>query len=303
MLKGGSPMTFAQPQYLVETDWLAGHLDDPDLRIIDCTSYLPDYFESVEVTKQSGRENHEQGHIPGAVYVDLIHDLSAPDRPDIMYPMPPAEQFAAVMSQLGVGEGTRVILYDGFLNMWSTRVWWMLRSFGFDQAAVLNGGWQKWTAEGRPVSTEPGSYPPAKFVARPRPELIATKAEVLAAIDDEEARLINALSAAEHTGDPDFPHHYTRPGHIPGSANVPFTGVIDLEGTSAYLDPEQLRAQYEAAGGLDDAKIITYCGGGIAASQAAFLLTLLGADNVALYDGSLTEWGADPSLPMDTGTS
>ena len=294
-------MTFTQPQYLVETDWLAEHLDDPDLRIIDCTSYLPDYFEKAEVTKASGAENYAQGHIPGSVYVDLIHDLSDPNRPEIMYPMPPAEQFAAVMSRLGVGDGTRVILYDGFLNMWSTRVWWMLRAFGFDNAAVLNGGWQKWAAEGRQVSTEPGSYPSAEFVARPRPELIATKDEVLAAIDEDQTCLINALSEAEHTGDPSFPHHYTRPGHIPGSENVPFTGVIDLEGTSAYVDSAQLRQQYESAGAMDGEKVITYCGGGIAASQAAFLLTLPGADNVALYDGSLTEWGADPSLPLVTG--
>ena len=296
-------MSFTQPQYLVETGWLAEHLDDPDIRIIDCTSYLPDYFEKADVTKQSGAENYAQGHIPGSVYVDLIHDLSDPDKPEIMYPMPPTEQFTAVMSRLGVGDGTRVILYDGFLNMWSTRVWWMLRAFGFDNAAVLNGGWQKWAAEGRPVSTEPGSYPPAEFVPDPRPELIATKEDVLAAINDEETRLINALSEAEHTGDPSFPHHYTRPGHIPTSENVPFTGVIDLGGTSAYLDPEQLRAQYGAAGAFDGDKVITYCGGGIAASQAAFLLTLLGAEKIALYDGSLTEWGADANLPMVTGAS
>jgi thiosulfate/3-mercaptopyruvate sulfurtransferase len=294
-------MTFVNPQYLVETDWLERHLKDPDIRVVDCTQYLPGYFENIELSTASGRENYLQGHIPGAAYVDLLEELVDRDRKGVYSPMPPAEQFAAVMSRIGVGTGTRAVLYDDFLGMFATRIWWMLRAFGFDNAAVLNGGLLKWKNEGRPISTAPSTYPPATFVPQPRPELIAHKEDVLAAIDDPQTCLLNALSEGEHNGDPAFPHHYTRPGHIPGSVNVPFLGVIDMQSGNEYLAATSLREQYANAGALDSDRVITYCGGGIAASQAAHLLTMLGVENVALYDGSLTEWGADPNLPMATG--
>ena len=296
-------MKFVNPQYLVETDWLAEHLADPDLRIIDCTQYLPGYGDNVEITTISGRENYGRGHIPGAAYVDLLGELSDRSRTGIYAPMPPAEQFAAVMSRIGVGDGTRVVLYDDFLGMYAARVWWMLRAFGFDNAAVLNGGWKKWTSEGRPVSTEPATYPPATFVPRPQPELIASKEDVLAAIPDEDVTIVNALLEPEYTGDPAFPHHYGRPGHIPRSVNVPFATVVDMAGDTRFAPADDLRQRFADAGALDSERVITYCGGGIAASQTALLLTLLGQENVALYDGSMTEWGADPTLPLVTGAS
>jgi thiosulfate/3-mercaptopyruvate sulfurtransferase len=301
-------MTFVNPQYLIETDWLAAHLADPELRILDCTQYLPGYTENVAVTTVSGRANHEEGHIPGAAYVDLLADLTDRDRQGIYAPMPRPEQFAAVMERIGVGEGTRVVLYDDFLGMYAARVWWMLRVFGFDRAAVLNGGWAKWTSEGRPVSTEPAAYPPTTFVPRPRPELIASKEDVLAAIGNLGVCIINALLEPEYTGDPGFPHHYgppgqTRPGHIPRSVNVPFISVVDLSANTAFIPADGLHQRFADAGALGSERVITYCGGGIAASQTAYLLTLLGHANVALYDGSLTEWAADPSLPLVTGAT
>jgi thiosulfate/3-mercaptopyruvate sulfurtransferase len=296
-------MTIANPQYLVETDWLANHLDDPDLRIIDCTQYLPGYTDTVAITTVSGREHYAEGHIPGAAYVDLLGELSDRLRSGIYTPMPPAEQFAAVMSRMGVGEGTRAILYDDFLGMYAARVWWMLRAFGFDSAAVLNGGWRKWTREGRSVSTEPADKPPATFIPRPRPELIASKEDVLAALSDEDVTIINALLEPEYTGDPAFPHHYGRPGHIPRSVNVPFAAVVDMAGDTRFAPADELRRRFAHAGALDSERVITYCGGGIAASQTALLLTLLGQDHVALYDGSMTEWGADPTLPLVTGAA
>jgi thiosulfate/3-mercaptopyruvate sulfurtransferase len=212
--------------------------------------------------------------------------------------MPPAEQFAAVISRYGVREDTRVVLYDDMLNAWAARVWWMLRAFGFDNAGVLSGGWKKWTLEGRPVSTAPSQYAPAQFVARPRPERIAARDEVLASIGSEATCLVNALDPEEYAGR--GPVRYGRPGHIPSSVNLSFLALVNPE-THAYLPPEQLWEQVTRVGATEKDRVITYCGGAIAASSAAFVLTLLGVDNVAVYNGSMTEWAADPTLPLVVG--
>lgn len=291
-------MVFANPSYLVETGWLQDHLGDPDLRVLECTVFLRRSEQGGKsvVVRESGRAAWAEGHIPGSAFADLITDLSDQSA-KLPFMMPPAEQFAESMGRLGVGEGTRVVCYDRAGHAWAARVWWMLRAFGFDNAAVLNGGWKKWTLEGRPVSTKPPSYPPARFVAHPREQLIADKAEVLAAIADGGVCVVNALSAQQHRGEISA---YGRPGHIPSSVNLPHEAALDPQ-TGAYLPAEPLR-QMLAASGIDGAKrVITYCGGGIAASGDALLLTLLGAEDVAVYDGSLSEWAADPALPLEVG--
>jgi thiosulfate/3-mercaptopyruvate sulfurtransferase len=295
-------MGYAHPEYLVETGELEARLGDPALRVIDCTLYLPNYFDESagrRIEMVSGRENYAAGHIPGGAFVDLRADLcDRENRRRFMYPMPPAGQFEEVMSRLGVGEGTRVVLYDDMFNMWATRVWWMLRHFGFDGAAVLSGGWKKWKQEGRPVSTAPCAYPAARFSARPRPGRIADRDEVLASIGRDDRCLVNALDPEEYAGR--GPNRYGRTGHIPSSVNVPFLDVVD-PGTHAYLPAEALRARFERTGTLEAKRVITYCGGGIAATSVAFALGLLGVDDVALYDGSMTEWAADPTLPIVSG--
>jgi thiosulfate/3-mercaptopyruvate sulfurtransferase len=286
----------AHPEYLVETDWLAAHLDDPALRVLECTTILhplPDGGYRAE----SGLATWEAGHIPGSGFADLTGELS--DRTSsLRFMMPPAAQLAAAMSKLGVGSGTRVVLYDRAVNMWAARVWWMLRAIGFDDAAVLNGGWRKWTLEGRPVSTEPCAYPPGRLVARPRPELFADKFTVLAGLGDTATCVLNALTEEQHHGSGGV--HYGRPGRIAGSQNVPARSLVDPK-THAYLPPDQLRKQFDASGALGSGRVITYCGGGIAASSDAFVLAMLGHKDIAVYDASLSEWAADPSLPMENG--
>jgi thiosulfate/3-mercaptopyruvate sulfurtransferase len=287
-------MNLANPGYLVETDWLAAHLSDAALRVLDCTAVLhplPDGYRA-----ESGFATWQRGHIPGSGFADLTGELSD-QTSSLRFMMPPPEQLAAAMGKLGVGEGTRVVLYDRFVNMWAARVWWMLRAVGFDAAAVLNGGWRKWTREQRAVSTAPCTYPPARFVARPRPELFADKSAVLAGVGDLATCVLNALTEEQHRGVGGMT--YGRPGRIAGSVNVPARSLVDPE-THAYLAPDVLRERFAAAGVLGAGRVITYCGGGIAASSDAFVLTLLGHDDVAVYDASLSEWAADASLPMET---
>lgn len=285
---------------LVETGWLHDHLGDADLRVFDCTVTLPP-AGATDRTPVSGRADWEAGHIPGSGFADLINDLSDPDNTRYSFPFPPADQFALAMSRLGVGDGTRVVLYDRGAGMWAARLWFMLKAYGFDGAAVLNGGWLKWTAEGRPISTDPPAYPRACFVARPRPEMVVGKEEVLAAIGDPTQVIVNALRPEAHSGQ--APPRRGRPGRVASSVNVPAMGpdsIIDPE-RFTYISLEQIRARFAKAGALDKERVITYCGGGIAASSAALALHLIGVENVALYDGSLSEWANDPSLPMETG--
>jgi thiosulfate/3-mercaptopyruvate sulfurtransferase len=289
-------MTLVNPQCLVETGWLAQHLEDPSLRVLECTVILhPDPGGGYRV--ESGRAAWEAGHIPGSGFADLPQDLSDPDT-ELRFMMPSAERFAAAMSRYGVGDGVRVVLYDRAHSMWAARVWWMLRAFGFDQAAVLNGGWRTWTVEGRPISTAPDAPRLARFVARPRPGLFVGKEAVLGALGDHAACVVNALTEAQHRGTGGVT--YGRPGRIRGSVNVPARELVDRT-THAYLPLEELHTRFAEAGALDARRVITYCGGGIAASSAAFVLFLLGHDDVAVYDASLSEWASDLSLPMDTG--
>jgi thiosulfate/3-mercaptopyruvate sulfurtransferase len=209
--------------------------------------------------------------------------------------MLPVEELARRFAAKGIGEGTRVVLYSRKAIQWATRVWWMLRSVGFDNAAILDGGFDKWAAEGRPVSTTPHVYPSAQLTARPRPELFVGKEEMKAAIGDAGTCSINALAPDLHSG---ANPRYGRPGRIPGSVNVPAATLQDLA-TFALRPPAQVESIFKGVGADKSKRILIYCGGGIAATMDAFLLHQLGYNNLAIYDASMSEWAKDPSLPIE----
>jgi len=286
-----------QPQhFLVETDWLEAHLGDPDLRVLDST---------IAMSRQpgggwqssSGREGFAKGHIPGAQFVDLMTELKDHTSP-FGYMLPTADAFAAKASALGIGNQTQVVVYAAAVPWWATRLWWMFRVFGHERVAVLNGGIGKWNREGRPVTTEAAHWPPADFRAACQPALVADKAQVFAAVQGGQSCVLNALSRQLFTGESDL--GYARPGRIAGSELLPALGFIDQD-TGAYLPDAELAAAAGALGRSKDAEIISYCGGGIAATMNAFVLMKLGYENVCVYDGSLAEWSADPAMPMAVG--
>ena len=286
---------FARPEPLVSTEWLAQRLGEPELRIYDCTVHLlPDPPRIYKVV--GGRADYEKGHIPGAGFIDLQEDLSEPD-PKLRFMMAGPERFAAAMSRHGLGPQQTAVLYSQTNPQWATRVWWMLRAMGFDRAHVLDGGLTKWKAEGRPLSTEPATYPQARFEAKPRPGLLVGKEQVEKAIGDGAVCTLNALRRELHDGSAKV--NYGRPGRIPGSVNVPSVALVDER--QAYLPADKLRALFQGAGVAPDKRVLAYCGGGIAATSDVFVLHMLGYDDLAVYDASMSEWAADPRLPMEAG--
>ena len=288
---------FVHPEYLVETDWLAAHLGDAKLVVLDCATHLiPD--PKITYIVKPGIEDFEKGHIPGAQFVDLQADLSDNSQTKLRFMLPSPAEFAAAMRRFGISDDSKIVTYNTANPQWATRVWWVLRVYGFDNAAVLNGGFPKWTKERRAVETGPAKpRPPGRFTEPAAKPLMADKHDVLAAIDDGAVCTINALQAPQHAGTGG--NTYGRPGRIAGSVNVPTVGLIDPV-TNTFLPAAQLRAQFDAVHAFDK-KVITYCGGGIAASATAHALVMLGHPDVRLYDASMSEWAVDPSLPMETG--
>ena len=283
---------------LVDAGWLARHLDDPDLRIYDCSVDIVRAEDGSDLTFDAGacRERWAQRHVPGAAFADLV---ALSDNEDGQWMMLlTADEFAARIGALGIGDGVRVVLYDGAMNMWAARLRWMLRTQGFDEVAVLSGGWRAWKAAGHAASNEPCQYEPATFRSRPRPELVVSTRDVASAVNDDGVALLNAVGEEQHRGHGEF--HAGRPGHIPSSVNVPYDALVDQE-THGFLGIEELRDVFAAQGVSAETRTVTYCGGAIAACSAALALELIDARDVAVYDGSLREWARDPDRPLVTG--
>ncbi len=291
-------MAFTHPEFLVSTDWLAEHLSDDDVRVFETTVFLhPRDGGGYRV--ESGRREYEAGHIPGSGFLDLQGDFSDNEQ-RFRFMMPSGEAFAEAAGRHGISESSKLILYDRSGSMWAARFWWMFRSMGCNGAAVLDGGWRRWVAEGRAVSTDAAKYEATVFNPTVDRARFADLAEVLAFVKSDGGDggcLINALGREQHSG-ADGGRVYGRPGHIPGSANVPAMELTDTE-TGLYRPVEELASIFEEAGADRARRVVTYCGGGIAASNDAFALSLLGYEDIGVYDASLSEYAADPSLPLE----
>ena len=285
---------------LITTAELAGILGQPDLRVFDCTTYLEYQPEGsgVPYIAVPGRQTFEAAHIPGADFLDLQGEFSN-QYTELRFMMPATAQLEAAFGRHGVAADSRIVLYSIGTAMWATRFWWMLKSLGCDNVAVLDGGFDTWKAEGRAVETGPAKgYPPATFTAKPRAGYFVGKHETLLASTDRNTVVVNALNPQLHKGLE--PSRYGRPGRIPGSVNVSAATLYD-PATKAFVPLAEAATKFAAQGVTKDKRVVAYCGGGISATIDLFLLHRLGYDNLSLYDGSMGEWAKDFSLPIETG--
>lgn len=284
---------------LITTEQLAAEFGQPGLRVYDCTTYLEPMPAGSDApyTAVPGKHTFEAGHIPGADFLDLQGEFSD-GTTKLRFMMPPAAQLEEAFGRHGIGPDSKVVLYSIGSSMWATRFWWMLRSLDFD-ALVLDGGFDKWQAEGRAVERGPAAgYPPAVFKAKPQAGYFVDKSAVQAARGDAGTVVVNALGPQFHRGEE--PGRYGRPGRIPGSVNVPAATLFDAAGKT-FVASSDAQAKFIQQGVTKDKKVVCYCGGGISATIDLFMLHQLGYENLTLYDASMGEWARDPSLPIETG--
>jgi len=287
----------SQPTALITTDQLASILGDPNLRLYDCTTYNEPVPPGSDVPYRAvpGDKTFAAGHIPGADFLDLQGEFSDTSAQQF-FMMPGAAQLEAAFSRHGADAGKSIVLYSIGTMMWSTRFWWMLRSLGVN-AQVLDGGFDKWKQEGRPVETgAPKGYPATTFRAAARSGFFVDKNIVKARIGDPSTITVNALGPQFHQGLE--PSRYGRPGRVPGSVNVSAATLVNADKTLTTLADAE--AKFAAQGVTRDKNVILYCGGGISATIDLFLLTQLGYGKLTLYDASMGEWARDPALPIET---
>ncbi len=286
-------MTYAHPESLVSTEWLAAHLEDPGVSLLDGSFTLP----GVSPTAQ---ENYARRHIPGAVFFDI--DEIADHANPLPHMLPRPEQFAAQAGRLGLGDGQKIVVYDAAGLGSAPRVWWMLRVFGHRDVAILDGGLPKWLAEGRPVTAAVPQPPERRFTPRFEARLVRSRAEIAANLASRRELVVDARSAARFAGTAPEPRPGLRGGHIPGSVNLPSDQLSDPR-TRTVLPAAALEARLGAAGVSPDVPVVASCGSGVSACVIAFGLHLLGWPEAAIYDGSWSEWGLPGDTPVATGSS
>jgi thiosulfate/3-mercaptopyruvate sulfurtransferase len=284
-------MAYARPDALVSTEWLAAHLGDPSLRVVDASFKLPGITPTA-------REDYDRGHIPGAVFFD-IDDIAQPGT-SLPHMIPSPELFAHKMGTLGIGDDDRVVVYDGVGLSSAGRAWWMLRLFGHHNVALLDGGLPKWKAEGCPVDTTVPSPPFRKFTARCDPSLVRDKGALLDNLTKRQEQVVDARASGRFDGTAEETRPELRGGHIPGSRSLPYERVTDPL-TRQLRSAEELSELFRGAGVDLDRPIVTSCGSGVTACALAFALHLIGHPGAAVYDGSWSEWGLPGDTPVETG--
>lgn len=283
-------MATDDPKTLVSTDWLAAHLKDPDLRILDGSWFLP-------TETRDPKAEYEAAHIPGARFFD-IDDVSD-HRSDLPHMVPPVEKFMSRMRAMGVGDGHQVVVYDSQGLFSAARVWWLFKLMGQDNVAVLDGGLPKWVAEGHPTEDMPPIIRDRHMTVRRQNQMVKDVTQVSSASKLGDYEILDARAPGRFRGDAPEPREGLRAGHIPGSRNVHYETLLNEDRT--MKSPEDLRAVLDAAGANLSKPVITSCGSGVTAAIINLALQRIGKTDHALYDGSWTEWGAFPTVPVATG--
>jgi len=282
-----------QDKWLVESEWLASHLRAPGLVILDGSMHLP-------ASGRNAKSEFAAEHIPAALFFDIddIADTTSP----LPHMLPPAEKFASRMKKMGIGDGMQIVAYDSQGLYSAARVWWMFRAMGHEEVRVLNGGLKKWKAEGRPLESGDAQPRTARhFSAVRNAQLIRDVADVKALLGSLRAQIVDARAAGRFEGSAPEPRAGLRSGHIPGSRNLPFDSLLNADGT--MKGASELVAIFAKAGVDPSKRVVASCGSGVTAGVIALALAILGRADAAVYDGSWSEWGADPSLPIETGPS